>query len=173
MSPEKKKSETGRKKPEEQGAPAEARVEERAEALESGVERGTAHPLDEFLGRTQKAYAAYLEAQRDVWRAFQETAERAEGSFEKEKEEASKTRDEVIGRALASRRQAGDEAERVFAEAIQAARDTYQKSREQAEKACEDNVGQAIAAYEQVVNRAWEMRKGAFERAWSIFSKQA
>lgn len=41
--------------------------------------------IDEFLGRAQKAYIAYLEAQKDVWKTYQEKT-----SAKSEKKETAK-----------------------------------------------------------------------------------
>jgi len=127
----------------------------------SGQPQPAVEPLEEILGRAEKAYTAYIDAQKEVARAYK----RNEVQFDK---------------AFVA---AGDRASAAYAEALQkaarergltekAAEDAYRKALEQAKTAYESSVQQALKARDEAILQAWNARKQAIDVAWKVFGKE-
>jgi len=127
----------------------------------SGQPPPAVEPLEEILGRAEKAYTAYIDAQKEVARAYK----RNEVQFDK---------------AFIT---AGDRANAVYTEALQkaareremaekAAEDAYRKAMEQAKSTYESNAQQALKARDEAVLQAWNARKQAIDVAWKVFGKE-
>lgn len=111
--------------------------------FEPGVE-----PLDEIRQRAVSAYTAYVEAERQVEKAYKEQELQAEQNYNESKQKARKICEESIAQTLRIR----DEAE------------------QRATKACEGSIAQALKIREEAEQKAWEVRNEVVERTWVIFT---
>ena len=141
-----------------------------AEPMLAKVGEESARPLDEFLGRAQKAYITYLEAQKDVWKAFNETQQRVEDDYRETEHRANRERDEAVEQYLISRSASEQEAERVYTEAMAQVQQTYADAKEEARRSSEERLRQALATYKQTIEQARIAREESIERARKIFS---
>lgn len=143
-------------------------VAEEQPAAPSGGE--FTRPLDEFLGRAQKAYITYLEAQKDVWKAFNETQQRVEDDYRAIEQEANRERDEAVEHYLVIRSEAETEAERTYQEALAQVQQAYADAKEEAKRSSEEGLRQALDSYKDTIQRARTEREESIERARRIFS---
>ena len=60
------------KEAEEQAVKPLEEVQEQIEELQAGAEESLMKPLDEVLGQAERAYAAYMDAQRQVSKIYKE-----------------------------------------------------------------------------------------------------
>lgn len=67
-------------------------------------------PLDEVLGRAERAYLAYMEAQKEVGQAYRENEVQAEGTLRQSEEDARNSSNGIIHQALSTRDEAVESA---------------------------------------------------------------
>ena len=123
-------------------------------------EEKVSKPYDEFLGRAQKAYSAYLDAQKDIWVAYRETEQQTEGDFIKAETAAYAALDASLNMSVQTQKATEKQAE-----------EAYLRAKEQSKVAYEQSAQQAMELFNSAIKQAWEMRKSALEQAWSIFVK--
>ena len=159
------------RKPEKQDVKLKPRVREAiSEPPVVKLQEESARPLDEFLGRAQKAYITYLEAQKDVWKAFNETQQRVEDDYRAIEQKANHVRDEAVEQYLIARNEAEQEAERAYKEALAQVQQTYAEAKEEARRSSEDGLRRALAEYNETIEQARKAREESIERARKIFS---
>lgn len=167
MTTDRKRSESSAKKNEKQFVkPKEVEVAVETTKTEAQI----AGPLDEFLGRAQKAYLTYLEAQKDVWKAYHETEQKFEEDFREAEQKASNVRDETIEQCLISQAKAEQGAEQAYLRAIELAQQECARAREEANNVAKENIRRAIANYKQTVEQTRTVRDQAMQRAQKIFA---
>jgi len=128
--------------------------------MTESAEPQNSKPFDEFLGRAQKAYSAYLDAQKEIWVAYRETEQQTEETYIKAEAGAYAVLNSTLETAAQTQKLAEKQAE-----------DAYQAAKEQARMAYEQVSQQAMNEFNSTVKQAWEKRKAALAQAWSIFIK--
>jgi len=147
-----RKIQSGPQKPPEAASPSPGASSEPHPAVE---------PLEEILSRAEKAYTAYIEAQKEVARAYKRNEVQFDRAFVAASDRANAVYAEALQRAAR---------EREMAE--KAAEDAYRKALEQAKSAYESSVQQALKARDEAVLQAWNARKQAIDVAWKVFGKE-
>ena len=124
----------GRKASKEVGGLAVQRPDEaKGQGEQSPGEEPMVKPLDEVMGQAEKAYAAYMEAERQVARIYKSNEVQVANAYRKAEEQANRACEEGVRQALEARDEAIEQASEVREEAERQAREAYQKAREQAE----------------------------------------
>jgi hypothetical protein len=145
----------------EQAVPTELnRGKEQGKEMTQSAEPKGNKPYDEFLGRAQKAYSAYLDAQKDIWVAYGETEQKTEEDFIKSQTNAYAVLNKTLGVAVQSQKATEKQAEEI-----------YQKAKEQSKVVYDQNVQQAMNEFNSAVKQAWEQRKATLAQARGIFVK--
>lgn len=139
-------------KPAKHADPIPEAVEEASAVVEGG--------FDEFLSRAQKAYTAYIDAQKEMWVAYRATERRAEDEYVRAEKSAGALRDGLLEQALSQREKAERESEEAYARAKELSKNDY-----------EGSVKQALSTYTKNIEQAWALRAQALEQAWKIFIK--
>ena len=116
----------------EQVKEAVKQTEELAVKLEAGAPEQVIDPLTELLGRAQSAYAAYMEAEKEVARAYKARERQVERSYKEAEQQANSACEAATEQALRVREKAEQQAEETCKKAKEKAMDVYQ-----------ENVGQA------------------------------
>jgi hypothetical protein len=130
------------------------------EASSAGQPSPAVEPLEEILGRAEKAYTAYIDAQKEVGRAYKRNEVQFDRSFAASGEKANASCTEAIQKAARDREMAEKAAEEAMRKAV-----------EQAKTAYEATVQQALKARDEAVSNAWNARKQAIDSAWKVFGK--
>ncbi|MBI2868237.1 MAG: hypothetical protein HYX96_00220 [Chloroflexi bacterium] len=133
-------------------------------AMETREAEATPSPngggFEEFLTRAQNAYTAYVEAQKEMWKAYRATEQRAEDGYVQAEHGAAASRNNKLEQLLRIRESAEKEAEEI-----------YIKSRDLARIAYEEGVRQTLSSYTREIEQAWGNRELALSQAWKIFMK--
>ena len=136
-------------------------------------------PLSDVLGKAQKAYSAYLEAQREVAKAYKVNELQLERGYKETAQKADRDCENAINVALRAREEAERRAEEVFAKVVAQARqaekeaeEVYQRALEQSRTECESSVNEAMKIRDAAIDNAWELRTRTVDRAWMIFLKE-
>jgi hypothetical protein len=120
----------------------------------------TTKPLHDVLGQAEKAYAAYMDAEKQVSMIYRENESQLAAAYRKAEEQATLHCEENIRQAIKVR----DEAE-------QKARATYLQLKEQAEKTCEETIARVLVSRNETISKAWEIHQESMEQAWTIYSR--
>ncbi len=164
-----------------------AEMDRQSNSLESGYLRSTMTqdsslqmgPLSDVLGKAQKAYSAYLEAQKEVAKAYKVNELQLERSYREAQRIAEKACQDAINEALNEREEDEHNAEELLRKTIDQARqmekeaeESYSKMIDQSRENCEANVSEALQTRDETVNKAWELRSRTVDRAWTIFLRE-
>jgi hypothetical protein len=106
-------------------------------------------PLGEIRQRAMSAYAAYVEAERQVEQAYKSQEQQAGKNYQGAKQQTEKVCEESIAQALKIREEAEQKAKRV----------------------CEESIAQTLKIREEAAQKAWEARNEIMERTWAVFIK--
>jgi hypothetical protein len=117
-------------------------------------------PYDEFLGRAQKAYSAYLDAQKEIWVAYGETEQKTEEDYIRIEANAYAVLNKALGVAVQNQKATEKQAEEI-----------YLKAKEQSKAVYDQSVQQAMNEFNSAIKQAWEQRKTTLAQARSIFVK--
>jgi hypothetical protein len=93
-------------------------VEEEPVEEVSVEERPAMRPLDEVLGQAQKAYAAYMDATREVSRIYRENEIQVAEAYRRAEQQANEACEENIKQALKDREGAESRAQDAYREAM-------------------------------------------------------
>lgn len=137
-----------------------------SETLEHGF-----RTLDEALGLAERAYVAYLEAQRLVANAYRANEQRIAQAYQKAERQAQNAYNESVRQALKARDEAVTQALKARDEAITQAEKAYRKATEEAEKACEASIEVAWRKREETIEQALQLQKQTMEQTWNIYTK--
>ncbi len=139
--------------------------------VEPSTELQATQPLDEFLGRAQKAYISYLEAQKEVWKAYHETEQQVESEYKEAEQKAKSACDEAIEQALILRSKAEQETEQAYTKAMEQAQQALMGVKEEAKRTYEERLRQASATYRQTIEQARKVREQAIESVRKIIAE--
>jgi hypothetical protein len=114
--------------------------------------------LSEVRSLAEKAYQAYMDAQRRVATAYRERAYQEEKAYEEIEGKANRECTEAIEKAFKIRDKAEQEAEMA-----------YQEAREKAAQLCQQKIEQALSVRSRTVQEAWVISRETSERIWKIF----
>ena len=123
-------------------------VEEKAKRVPKKAEQAIGF-LDETQQRAAAAYAAYIEAQRQLEEAYKEQERQADGAYSEAVERVRKVCEESIAQA----------------------RRVYEESMAQARKVYEGSIAQTLRTRDDTERKAQEARNENIERTWAIFTK--
>ena len=164
-----------------------AEVEMRADVLESEFYRSAVAPdsplqmgpLSDVLGKAQRAYSAYLEAQKEVAKAYKVNELQLERAYREAERHADEECQNTIAELLADREESEQQAEETFRNAVEQARqmekdaqEAYSQTLDQVRENCEANVNEALKTRDAANAKAWELRSRTVDRAWAIFLKE-
>lgn len=127
--------------------------------LVDGIPDHPAESLDKILGQAQKAYAAYMDATREVSRIYRENEMQVAEAYRRTKQRANAAFEEDIKQALKAR-----------AEKEHDARKAYQEAREQAEKNAAEAIAMAIKTRDEVITKSWDNQKVILEKVWKKYT---
>jgi hypothetical protein len=105
--------------------------------------------LSEIQQRAVMAYAAYIEAEREVEKAYLDQQKKIEKDYLETREKARKACEESIAQALKAR----------------------EAAEEKARKDCDEKVALAMKAREEADLKSLEARNVSLEQSWDIFIK--
>jgi hypothetical protein len=124
-------------------AGAEAKINTQSEEVKAVVEETpkvveaeTKSPLDEVMLQAEKAYAAYMDAERQVAKAYHENA---------------------LTKALQNREAAVKRADEAFKSAEELARAAYEAAVQEVQKKREENIEKAWKIRDQTIEQAWQI----------------
>jgi len=146
--------------PGKQPQPPAAAKEPAKEVPQPPAEAKPGKPYDEFLGRAQKAYSAYLDAQKDIWVAYRETEQKTDEDLTKIEANAFALLSKALSLAAQNQKTAEKQAEEI-----------YLRAKEQSKAAYDQSVQQAMNDFNTAVKQAFEQRKTTLSEAWAIFAK--
>lgn len=126
----------------------EEEIEQKAKKVPKKAEQ-TVDFLDKTQQRAAAAYAAYIEAQRQLEEAYKEQERQADGAYNEAVERARKACEESIAQA----------------------RMAYEESIAQARKGYEGSIAQVLRTRDEAERKAQEARNETIERTWAIFTK--
>ncbi len=134
-----------------EGEPKESAAEEMAQQVKKSLEKTeqAASPLDQIQQQAVMAYAAYMEAEQQVARAYKENEGHVQKAYGAAEQQAQKAYDESMAQALRRR----EEAEL------------------QAKKAFEESLSQASQKRAESTTRAAQIRRETMDQAWAIYTK--
>lgn len=141
-------------------------------ASAAGVREQAIEPLAEVLGRVESAYAAYVDAEREVAKAYKANEQQVEKSYKEVEQQANSTCEQAIAQALRVREGAEQQAEKAYQKAKEQAEETSRRTKEQTKRTYDENVRQALMVRQETIEQGWTTRTEAIERAWKIFSKE-
>lgn len=118
-------------------------------------------PLEEILRRAEKAYTDYIEAQKEVARAYKRNEVQFDKAFIAAGDRANAAYAEALQKAAREREMAEKAAEEAYRKALEQAKQTYQSS-----------IQQALKARDEAILQAWNARKQAIDTAWKVFGKE-
>ena len=133
-------------------------TEEQAVISTTEASEPVADPLAELLGRAERAYAAFLEAQREVARAYKGQEKQAEAAYRKAEQRANEACEAAMEQVLKARLQAE-----------QGAEEAYRRARDEAAAVYQESVRQVLRDRKETMEQAWETSKQAVEQSWKIF----
>lgn len=160
-------------------------------------EGGAVPSLADILQKAEQAYAAYMDAQKDVAEAYRQSELDAEKAYKASETRAKTKRDESMKQAIEARdevlaggvkahdeavkqaeqvykqaEQAYKQAEQAYKRAAERAGETYQGCELQAKGACDGAIKQALRTYEQTTGLAWKKREETTQQAWNIYTRE-
>jgi len=156
---------TERKRAEEELRLSEAKSREYSEQLEKMVEERTRalreyqeerRKTSDVLGQAEKAYNAYMEAERQVARMYKENEYQLDEAYKAAERRINKAFDQSMAQALITR----DEALQKDPLSYQQAIDIYDEA-----------IKQALTTFKDAMEKAWKVRSDTIEQAWNIYSK--
>ena len=118
-------------------------------------------PLADVLGRAESAYAAYMDAQRQVARAYKENEQQIEIAYEKVVQQTIRDCDKIIDKALKSRKEAEQQAD-----------EAYNKAKEEIRVAYEENVRQALKVHNDKIEPEYDVYREVMDKSWQLITKQ-
>ncbi|MGD0795737.1 MAG: PAS domain S-box protein [Dehalococcoidales bacterium] len=157
---------TERKKAEEALRLSEANLREKSEQLEKLVEERTnrvhkdTDQIDEVMSQAERAYAAYMDAERQVAKAYHENELQVGLSYKRAETAAMKDFNATLLQAKT-----------VLDEVLQKSHES--ESYQNAIGNFHDSIIQALATYNDNLNKAWNIRSETIQMAWDIYSKIA
>ncbi|RJQ40117.1 MAG: hypothetical protein C4555_02120 [Dehalococcoidia bacterium] len=129
---------------------------------ETAPKQQTGSPLDKILSQAERAYAAYLEAQREVAQAYHENEIQVNQAYRRDEEKIHKTYHQVMREALRVREASIEEAQEVLRETEEKINNRYKEV-----------IAQALEAREDVIDKAWAVYQKAKLSALDIYSRLA
>ena len=99
-----------------------------------------ANPLDELVGHAEMAYAAYLEAERQVIRAYRDNELQLSKAHRKAEQQAQSIYDAAVAEALKAREEALAQAMKAHDKALEKAEAALIKDKEDADSACQESI---------------------------------
>jgi len=127
--------------------------------------------LGEIQQRAVMAYAAYIEAEREVERAYRDQQQKIEKAYLGAREKARKTCEESVAQTLNAREEAEEKARKTCEESVAQALSAREEAEGKARKACEEKVALAMKAREEAELKSLEARNEGMEQSWDIFTK--
>jgi len=127
-------------------------------------------PLGEILSQAEKAYMAYMEAERQVARAYHENEVQVAKAYKRAEQKAQRTYDEAVIDALRIREETATKALDAYREALEMAEAAFGEAKEQADKTCDEIIVKALKAREDAMAEAWDTCQQAMLSTWKIFS---
>ncbi len=104
--------------------PIETGVRVQEEAVQSGAEpeEKLLEPMADVLARAESAYTTYMEAQKEVARAYRGHELQHDSAYTEAERQANAVCNEEIEKALGARERAAQQAEKTYREAIEQAK---------------------------------------------------
>ncbi len=140
---------------------------------------GRMGPLSDVLGKAQRAYVAYLEAQKEVAKAYKVNEIQLEKAFREAERIADKACQEAIAELIADRQDSEQRAEQKLWNTVDQARQMeqdaeaeYKQTMDQVRTELQECINEAMRTRDDAIARAWEMRSKTVDRAWAIFLKE-
>ena len=147
-------------------------TEDQSQAEETLSEQQHRGPLDEILSQAEKAYTAYMEAERRVAQAYHENEIQVAKAYKQAEQQAQRTFDEAVGEAQRVREEAIAKALNARETALEMAEKAFREAKEQADKTCDEIITQALKARNDRMAKAWDTHQQAMLDAWKIFTRQ-
>ena len=141
------------------------------EVIQKQVEEAPARSLEEVLGYAEKAYATYLEAERELTTTYKENEVKAVDSCLKAEKRAQAECDRFITKALKEREEAVERALKSHNMALQQAEEALNNAKQKADEICREKVDQSQHARSTATNEALKIKDGTIAQAWSIYAR--
>lgn len=138
--------------------------------------------LSDILSRAERAYSAYVEAQKDVAKAYRESEFNADEVFKQKEYEARlsltkaidmarKARDQTIEQATKAREEATTKAIETRYETIKKAERAYQSAIVEADEAYFKNLRGMLEIHDKTITKAKENQVTAQNELWNSYDR--
>ncbi len=153
-----------------------------SEAVHETTQEQAVRPLDDVLGRAERAYSAYMGAKKEVANVYRENELHEESIYKAREQQAKSARDENIRRIFIDYGGASEQSKKVYEEALRRANLAYIKAKEQAiiiyreseqeaENTCDNNIKQSVTDYRQTTEKFLREYEENVEQLREIYTK--
>ncbi len=136
-------------------------------------------PLSEVLGKAQKAYSSYLDAQKEVAKAYKVNEIQLEKGYKEAEYQANRVYEDTIVRIMEVRQEAELQAEESHNQSIEQAMQVlhdaeaaYTAELQHIKGNSEASMKESLKVRNDAVQKAWELRSRTIDRSWEIFLKE-